>query len=84
MDQHSTAGLLRKPQVEARTGLSTSEIYRREKRGDFPKRIRLGQNVTVWAEAEVDAWVQRVIANRNVDFDDSRVRDRGRFSFWAW
>ena len=80
MDKHSTAGLLRKPQVTARTGLSPSEIYRREKRGDFPKRIRLGQNVTVWSEAEVDTWVQQVIAGRGDGLDDARARDRGRFA----
>ena len=32
----------RRPEVEARTGLGKSEIYRREARGEFTKRLKPG------------------------------------------
>jgi len=54
-------GLLRLPAVKSKTGLSKTEIYRREKRGDFPARRKLSSRVTVWAEAEIDAWVAAVL-----------------------
>jgi prophage regulatory protein len=39
------------------TGLSRSTIWRLERKGGFPKRIRLGQNSIGWAEAEILAWL---------------------------
>lgn len=50
---------LRQPEVRSRTGLSTSTIYRLEKRGDFPKRIMLTTRCAAWDEAEVTAWLER-------------------------
>ena len=55
--------ILRRKQVEARTGLSRSTIYekinRRSPRYDytFPKPVRLGSDAVGWIEAEVDAWI---------------------------
>jgi prophage regulatory protein len=47
----------RRPEVESRTGLGKSEIYRREARGEFPKRLKLGARYTAWVAEEVDQWV---------------------------
>lgn len=49
--------LIRLPAVSRMTGLSRSEIYRREARDEFPKRRRLGLRAVAWPEAEVAAWV---------------------------
>jgi prophage regulatory protein len=46
--------ILRRKQVEARTGLSRSTIYARISEGTFPKPIDLGGGRAVgWIEAEI-------------------------------
>ncbi|MBB3117568.1 helix-turn-helix transcriptional regulator [Pseudoduganella violacea] len=55
--------VLRRKQVEDRTGLSRSTIYEkinsRSPRYDphFPKPIRLSSDAVGWIEAEVNAWI---------------------------
>lgn len=68
--------ILRRKQVEARTGLSRSTIYAKLKPsanrpGDFdasfPKAVRLGPMSVGWLEHEVEAWLAgRVQASREV------------------
>jgi prophage regulatory protein len=41
-------------------------IYRREKAGTFPRRVRLGPNRVAWLETEVLEWI------------NARVNARGR------
>lgn len=62
----SALTILRRKQVEARTGLSRSSIYARLRRnpkrpGDydptFPKPISVGAKAVGWIEAEIDAWL---------------------------
>lgn len=47
---------LRRPQVEARTGLPRSTIYDRMKKGSFPKPINLGKRTVAWISADIEAW----------------------------
>ena len=58
--------IIRRKQVEARTGLSRSSIYARLRRnpkrpGDydptFPKPIYVGAKAVGWIEAEIEAWL---------------------------
>lgn len=58
--------ILRRKQVEARTGLSRSSIYARlrhnpKRPGDydptFPKPVSVGAKAVGWLEHEVDAWI---------------------------
>ncbi len=56
--------ILRRKQVEDRTGLSRSTIYLRMKEGTFPKPINLGARAVGWVETEVDYWLQGRIALR--------------------
>ena len=49
--------IIRKPEVEKRTGLSPSHTWRLEQRGDFPARVKLGPMAVGWYEDEVDDWV---------------------------
>lgn len=49
--------ILRRPQVEARTGLARSTIYDRIKAGTFPAPISLGEKAVGWIESEIDAWL---------------------------
>ena len=49
--------LLRFAEVRRRTGLSRSTIWRMERGGTFPKRIRISVNVVAWREDEVIKWI---------------------------
>jgi prophage regulatory protein len=54
--------ILRRKQVEARTGLSRSSIYARIAAGTFPKAIDLGGGRAVgWIEAEINDWIKQRI-----------------------
>lgn len=49
--------LLRRPEVEARTGLSRSTLYSWMKDGRFPKPVRLGERIVAWRESDVTEWL---------------------------
>lgn len=62
--------ILRRRQVEARTGLSRSTIYAKlrhnpNRPGDydpsFPKPVSIGSKAVGWIEAEIDAWLDAQI-----------------------
>lgn len=57
----SAPTIIRRRQVEARTGLARSTIYERVKSGSFPAPISLGAKAVGWVESEVDAWLTRQI-----------------------
>lgn len=59
--------ILRRKQVEARTGLSRSTIYARMAENAFPHPINLGysKGAVGWIEAEIDAWVETQMQNRS-------------------
>ena len=50
--------LLRRPEVEARTGLSRSTIYDWMKRGEFPQPVKLGERLVAWRESDVSEWLE--------------------------
>jgi prophage regulatory protein len=55
--------ILRRGQVEARTGLSCSTIYRRISEGTFPAPIDLGGGRSVgWLEHEIDNFIASCVA----------------------
>lgn len=61
----TTLTILRRKQVEARTGLARSTIYDRIKAGTFPAPISLGEKAVGWIESEIDAWLNaRIQASR--------------------
>lgn len=57
--------VLRRKQVEQRTGLSRSTIYLRMQNEAFPKPINLGGRAVGWLESEVDAWLASLVENRD-------------------
>lgn len=68
--------ILRRKQVEARTGLSRSTLYAKMARDpkrptvfdpDFPRPIRLGPKAVGWIEAEIDAWLSAQAQKRRPD-----------------
>jgi prophage regulatory protein len=57
--------ILRIWDVAERTGYCRAWIYRMERAGHFPRRIRLGPNSVGWLEHEVDGWItERVQGSR--------------------
>lgn len=59
--------ILRRRQVEARTGLSRSSIYAAASAGTFPKPIQLGAQSVGWLASEIDDWLRdRIAASRGV------------------
>ncbi len=57
--------ILRRKQVEARTGLSRSSIYAAIKAGTFPAPVSLGEKSVGWLQHEIDGWISaRVAASR--------------------
>jgi prophage regulatory protein len=44
---------------------SKVQIWRLEKLGKFPKRVRLGPGRHAWAESEVDEWITERIGARD-------------------
>lgn len=44
-------------------GLGRTTIYRMEKEGKFPKRIKISRNVVAWQEDQVNEWIQRSAKN---------------------
>ena len=60
-----TLKVLRRRQVEARTGLPRSSLYVLIAEGRFPAPIRLTIKTVGWLEHEVDAWIaERAKASR--------------------
>ena len=57
--------ILRKHEVLHRVGLSGMEIWRREKAGEFPQRVKLGPNSVGWVETEIDAYLEQLVAARD-------------------
>lgn len=60
-----TLKILRRQEVEFRTGLSRSTIYARVKNGTFPAPVALGSPYAVgWIESEVEEWLRHQIEQR--------------------
>lgn len=49
--------LMRRPAVEAATGLSRSNIYAKMAKNEFPKPVQLGPQSVAWRQSEVQAWI---------------------------
>jgi prophage regulatory protein len=50
--------ILRRVQVQARTGLSRSSIYKLMQEGDFPKQVSLGPRAVGWRRGDIDQWLE--------------------------
>lgn len=55
---HRVPVILKRKQVQARTGLSRSGIYQKMAEGGFPKSISLGPRAVGWLEAHIDHWIE--------------------------
>ena len=56
--------ILRRAEVEARTGFKRAYIYHLMKEGKFPKALRLGVRAVGWDSIEIDQWIADRIKER--------------------
>ncbi|MDU2397180.1 MULTISPECIES: helix-turn-helix transcriptional regulator [Klebsiella] len=54
--------LMRVPEVLSRVGFSRTTLYERIKEGSFPDRVKIGLRSVAFVESEIDAWIEKVIA----------------------
>ena len=54
---HARARILRRPEVELRTGLSRSAIYALMSKRQFPAAIPLTAKAVGWLESSIDTWI---------------------------
>jgi prophage regulatory protein len=53
---HTPDRLLAKRQLEDRTSLDITTIYRKMKAGTFPQPVRVGRRRVAWRESDIAAW----------------------------
>lgn len=49
--------IIRAKELQRLIGLSRTTIWRMERTGSFPRRVRLGINTVGWMEDEILAWL---------------------------
>ena len=57
--------LIDKKELTKLVKYSPEHIARLEKAGQFPKRLRLGQNRVAWMLSEADAWIEERLVKRD-------------------
>jgi prophage regulatory protein len=57
--------ILRKKEVREITGLGDTTLWRLEKMGKFPARLRLGGGAVGWIADEVEGWIEEKAAERH-------------------
>ena len=57
--------VIRKPELFSKIGLSDATIWRMEKSGRFPRRIKLGGNSVGWFVNEIDDWLAKKATDRH-------------------
>lgn len=60
--QNENLRLIRRKEVQTKTGLGASSIYAMMKNGEFPKCLNLSERRVAWIESEVDQWIANRIA----------------------
>ena len=48
--------LLTRAEVQRRTGLGRTAIYRAMRAGEFPEPYRVGRTAVRWSQREIEAW----------------------------
>jgi prophage regulatory protein len=57
-DAAEPVAILDEPAVEELTSLSRTTRWRMERRGEFPRRVRLSPGRVGWRQAEIEAWIR--------------------------
>ncbi|KAA0011163.1 AlpA family transcriptional regulator [Billgrantia pellis] len=70
--------LLRRREVEQKTGKSRSAIYEGIKQGTFPPPVSIGRKSVAWLEEEIDSWIAKRIEERNRALGSQSGQERGK------
>lgn len=65
MPANKSKRFLRLKQVQAMTGLPPSSVYALIQRGEFPRPFPLSIHRVAWLEADVEAWMDAKLAQRD-------------------
>ena len=57
--------ILRRAEVEAKTGFKRAHIYSLMKDGKFPKALRLGVRAVSWDSVEINQWIADRLKERS-------------------
>ena len=57
MTTTTTSRLLRLSEVQTRTALSRSTLYRKMAEGTFPEPLKVGVRAVRWPESEIEHWL---------------------------
>ena len=60
--------IIRRHELTRRVGYCLGHIYRLERKGLFPARVRLGPRAVGWLEAEVEGWLRERVDAREREF----------------
>ncbi len=60
MQNHQVAidRLLRRPDVEALTGLARATIYQQMATGRFPRPVKVGKRAVAWPKSAINDWIE--------------------------
>ncbi|HEN9559530.1 helix-turn-helix transcriptional regulator [Acinetobacter baumannii] len=61
-NQSKNLRLIRRKEVQNKTGFGPSSIYAMMAKGQFPKPIKLSERRVAWIESEIDQWIYERIA----------------------
>ena len=61
--QNENQRLIRRKEVQTKTGLGASSIYAMMKNGEFPQCLNLSERRVAWIESDVDQWISERIAS---------------------
>ena len=56
--------IMRREEVEQKTGFKRAHLYALMREGRFPRALRLGIRAVGWDSVEVDAWITERLKNR--------------------
>jgi prophage regulatory protein len=57
--------IIRRHELRQRINYSDVHVWRLEKLGKFPQRVKIGPNSVGWVESEIDSWIQKRIDDRD-------------------
>lgn len=55
--------LIRRTEVQSKTGLGASSIYTMMKQGKFPQCMSLSERRVAWLESDIDQWIAERVAS---------------------
>lgn len=65
--------LIRRKEVQAKTGYGASSIYAEMAKGRFPRPVVLSERRVAWIESEIDTWIAKRIASRDATITTMEV-----------